>query len=138
MLRAPAADGALLHAHHQRHGELPPRHVAQLGGMVYELVHRQRQEIDEHDLDDRPPSGERRPDRHAHDAVFADRRVHNPFLAEFFDQPGGHAERSADRNIFPQHYDAGVGVHFVSQRPGQPVDEPHARHRRRLSRTRSR
>jgi hypothetical protein len=42
------------HADHQRHAELPARHVPDRGGRVHDLVERQQAEVDRHQLDDGP------------------------------------------------------------------------------------
>ena len=65
MLRAAALPGAALRAQHQRHAELAAGHVVRLRGLVHELVEREREEVDEHDLDDRAQPGQRRADADA-------------------------------------------------------------------------
>ena len=52
----PARDGA---ADHERHGHLAARHVAPLGGVVDDLIHRERDEVGDLQLDDRPAADER-------------------------------------------------------------------------------
>ena len=54
MLRRPAPAGAALRAQHHRHRQLAARHEVRLRRLVDELVERQRDEVDVHDLDDRP------------------------------------------------------------------------------------
>ena len=49
-----ALPGAALGAQHERHRQLAAGHEVRLGRLVDELVERQRDEVDEHDLDHRP------------------------------------------------------------------------------------
>src|SRR5262245_18157896 len=137
MMRAPAADRALLQADHQRNAELAAGNVAQLGGMVDQLAHRQGHEIDEHDLDDRPLAGKRGAGREPHDAVFADRSVDDAALSEFFDQPGGHPERTADRDVLAEYDDAAVPLHLLRDRLAQAVDVSDLDHLSRYAYTKS-
>ena len=48
-----ALAGAALRPQHERHGELTAGHEVRLRRLVDELVERERDEVDEHDLDDR-------------------------------------------------------------------------------------
>ena len=54
VLRRAALAGAALRAQHERHAELPARHRVRLRRRVDELVERERDEVDVHDLEDRP------------------------------------------------------------------------------------
>ena len=51
MLRAAALARAALGTEDERHGQLPARHEMHLRRLVDELVERERDEVDEHDLD---------------------------------------------------------------------------------------
>ena len=54
MLGAVALAGTALGAEHERHRQLAAGHEVRLRRLVDELVERERDEVDEHDLDDWP------------------------------------------------------------------------------------
>ena len=54
VLRRTAVPGPTLRPQHHRHGQLPTRHEVSLGGAVHELVECERDEVDEHDLENGP------------------------------------------------------------------------------------
>ncbi len=123
MLRRRAGAGPGREAHHQRHRHRAAQHVAQLGGLVDDLLHRQRGEVGELELEDRAQPGQRRADRHPRAAQLGDRRVHHPVLAVFLDQVAGHAEGAAvDADILAHQHDALVlakrDVHRLADRLG--------------------
>ena len=62
--------------------ELPAAHVADVGGVVHELVHADQREAPAHELDDRPQPDHRRADAKPGKAGLADRRVDDPPRAE--------------------------------------------------------
>ena len=66
MMGAHRAADAALNADGER-DNLSARHVVELGGMIDQLVHRQRDEVDEHDLDDRPEARSGGTDSQSHD-----------------------------------------------------------------------
>ena len=94
--RAELVAGALGHADHQRHGHLAAEHVADVGGVVDDLVEREQREVDRHQLDHRAQTGHRRADAHAHDRVLGDRRVADAALAELLEQALGDFECAAE------------------------------------------
>ncbi len=96
----------------QRHFQLPAGHVVKLGAVIDELVHCQRDEVDEHDLDDGAQPGERRADGQSHHGAFADRRVDHAALTELFGKPFGHAERAAQGDILAEHVNGRVPPHL--------------------------
>ena len=67
------AQTAPRHAHDHRHAAAPP--IADLRGVVDELIEAGRDEIVELDLADRPLTGERRADADAEHRAFGERRV---------------------------------------------------------------
>src|SRR5438876_8181922 len=73
MVRARMAQAAPRHPDHHRDAEAEA--IAQLGGVVDELVEPGRDEIVELHLADRPLAGERGADAHAEDGALADRRI---------------------------------------------------------------
>ena len=90
-----AGAGARRHPHHQRHRGLAAEHVAQLRRLVDDLLHRERGEVGELELEDRAQAGQRRADRDAGAAELGDRRVHHPVRAEAVDEIAGHLEGAA-------------------------------------------
>ena len=69
-------------AQHHRHRDLAAAHVAPLGGVVGDLVHGQRHEVEDLQLDDGPAADERPADAAAGDGGLGDRRVDHPLRAE--------------------------------------------------------
>ena len=102
VLRGGAAGGTGLRAHDQRNGELAARHVAVLRGLIDQAIHRQRGEVDEHDLEHGPQPTQRRAGGNAGDRRFADGGVAHAGRAVFLRQAAGHAESPAGRDILAQ------------------------------------
>ena len=105
MVCAHVAADAALNANCQGNLQLPAGHVMQLGGVVDELVHRQSNEVDEHDFHYRAESGSCRADSESHDRSFADGCVDHTVLAESFGESGGDTERPAQRDVFAEEID---------------------------------
>ena len=82
MLRPAAPAGSALGAQDQWHLELAARHEVGLRRLIDELVERERDEVDEHDLHDRPEAALGRADRHTADGTLTDRRVEHPVTSE--------------------------------------------------------
>ena len=59
-------------AHHERHRVLSAQHEAELGGLVDQHVHGQRDEVEDLNLHDRPHAGDRGPDAAADEGRFRD------------------------------------------------------------------
>src|SRR5689334_20132369 len=137
MLRAPAADRALLKADDQRDAELAAGHVPHLGRMIDQLAHRQRRKVDEHDLDDRPLARDGGAGRHSHDAVFADRRIDDAAVPETVDEVGRNSKWAANRHVLAKHDDACVLLHLALDGLAQTVDVPDFRHIARYAYTKS-
>ena len=94
VLAARRAPGAELRAHGQRHLRGAAGHERQLGGLVEQLVEADADEVEVHQLDDRPHAGHRRADAEAHDRGLGDRRVADA-VAEAVVQPAGETEHVA-------------------------------------------
>jgi hypothetical protein len=62
-------------AHHQRHAALAAEHVAGLGRLVDQLVHRAQREVGEPELHDGTRAHHGGTHRRAHDAGFRDRGI---------------------------------------------------------------
>ena len=86
MLRRKLAAGPGCHTDHQRHGELPARHVRDRGRIVQDLVEGEQAEVAGHDLDDRSHSRHRRTDAGADEGALGQGRVAQPLLAQLFGQ----------------------------------------------------
>ena len=112
VLRGRARAGAGRKAHHDRHRHLAAQHEAHLRRLVDDLLHRQRREIGELELEDRPHAGHRRTDGDARAAKLGDRRVHHAVGAEALDQIARHLEGAAiDADVLAHQEDALVGFH---------------------------
>ena len=95
VLRARRPAGSALRPNRQRHLQLSSRHRPVLRGLVDELLHREREEVLVHDLDDRAHALHRRADAAPDDRHLGDRRVADARRAELVEQPLGHRHRAA-------------------------------------------
>jgi hypothetical protein len=93
VLRGRAAGSAERGAEHDRDLDLAAGHVVGLGGLVDHLVHRQRDEVAEHHVDDRPHAGHGGADTDAGVAGLGDRRVDHALGAKLLDEPDQRLER---------------------------------------------
>ena len=118
MLRAAALARAALRPQHERHRELAAGHEVRLRRLVDELVERERDEVDEHDLDHRTQARLRGADRDPADRGLADRRVPDALRAELLGEPGGRAPRPALGHVLADHEHARVGAHRLCERRG--------------------
>ena len=119
MLGGVAAAGALLGANDQRDSGLAAEHVAQLGRLVDDRLHGQADEVDVHDLGDRPTARRGGADGHRGDGFFGDGRVAHALGAEFFGQALGDAEDAAAApagDVLAHHEDGRVAPHLFAQR----------------------
>src|SRR5437588_9478134 len=127
MLRGGAAASADHRADHHRGLCLAAEHVAELGGLVEDLVEADAEEIAEHQFGDRSEAGDRGAGGGAHDRGFGDRRVDDARLAKFADEALGDAEdaaigvaltlrRGATRDILADDDDARVAAHLLAER----------------------
>ncbi len=118
--------GAVRGADHQRAAHLAAEHRADLGRVVDDLVHRDEQEVDRHDLDDRPLAEHRRADAGADEALLGDRRVAHAVGAELVEQPGGHLVGAVeDADLLAHHEDAVVARHLLAHRQAQRLAVGH-------------
>ena len=87
-----------------------------LGGLIHHLVHREGQEVAEHDVDHRAHAGHRRADTYAGETSFGDGRIDDAVGAEFFDESGEDFERCAGlRDVFAEDADAGIAAHLFGE-----------------------
>jgi len=84
-------------AHGERHARLAAEHVAELRRLVQQRVEANADEVDEHELGHRTQPGERGPDRRAHEAHLADRRVAHALGPEALQESTGRAHDPAPR-----------------------------------------
>ena len=90
MLGCELASGTGGHADHDRHVQLPARHMAQRRRIVHDLVEGEQAEIHRHHLDDWPHAVQRRTDARAHEGGFGERGVADALLAELLQQALAH------------------------------------------------
>ena len=77
----------------------------------------ERQEVAEHDVDDRPHARHRGADAEAGEAGFRDRRVDDALRAELLDEAREHLERRAGLgDILADDEDARIAAHLLGQR----------------------
>ena len=108
MLAGGADAGADLGADDDRALGLAAEHVAEFGALVEDLVHAAAEEVDEHQLGDRPQAGRGRADRRADEARLGDRRVEHAVAAELLDETLGDAHRAAPGVVVDQVIDHGA------------------------------
>ncbi len=124
VLRRRPARGAHRRANDERHLPRAARHVMDLCGLVDDLIHDERQEIAEHDVDDRTQTGHRRADAEAREARLGDRGVDDALRSELLDQPLHDLERGARfGDIFAKQDDPRVAAHFLRKRLADRVAE---------------
>ena len=83
--------------------------VVELGGHVHELVDAERDEVHEHDFDDRPRAGDGGADGHAGEGGFGNRGVADALGTVFFDKAARDAEGAAvGGDVLAHEEDAGV------------------------------
>ena len=117
--------GAVLGAYDERDLDRATGHESELRGLVEQLVEAHADEVDEHDLCDRPHASHRSADRGADDRRLGDRCVDDPIAAEPFSEAGGHPEDSGT-DVDAHQVHARVGVHRRFERS---VDGVHVAHR---------
>ncbi len=113
MLRAKAADIASRHgADRDRHVGSAAGHVAQLCGVVGDLVHADGEEVIDHDFGDRPQTGQRCADGSADDGLLGNRRRPHPVQPVLRRQAGRGFDYAARRimNVLAQQEHPVVAV----------------------------
>ena len=108
--RAGAGSGGKPHDH--RHRDLAAEHEAHLRRLVDDLLHRERCEIGELELEDRPHAGHRRADGDAGTAELGDRRIHDALRAEALDEIARDLKGAAiNADILAHQEDALIRLH---------------------------
>ena len=123
MLGAVALAGAALGAEHERHRQLAAGHEVRLRRLVDELIERERDEVDEHDLDDGAEARLRRPDGDPAHRALADRRVAHALAAELVRESGGREIRAALGDVLAEDDHALVVAHRARERCRDRLDE---------------
>ena len=144
VLRRRAETGAVHGADDHRGHRLAAEHVAELGGLIEDLVETDAHEIDEHQVGDRPQPGRGGADRSADEGQFGDWRVEHPLASELRHQALGDAERAAPRvllagragaagDVLAHHDHARIALHFLTDRLVDGLTIALFRHLRPLS-----
>jgi hypothetical protein len=123
MLGAGATAGAALRAEHERHRQLPAGHEVGLRGLVDELIERERDEVDEHDLDHRPQARLGGADRDPARRALADRGVAHAPAPELLREPERRLIRATLGDVLADHDHPLVGAHRLGERPVDGLDE---------------
>ena len=113
VIRTGVAQPAPRHANDHRHRSTPA--IADLGGIVHELVESGRDEIVELHLADRPVARERGADARAEHGTFGERRVEDA-IAELFEERTEQQKRVAVRaaDVFAEDEHRGVGTKRIA------------------------
>ncbi len=141
MLRSGIEAGTEHGADHQWCFSLATEHVAELGGLIENLVEANTEKVDEHQLGDRPQSRHRGASRHAHDSAFGDRGIDYTMTAELADQAARYthdasigiiaaAAASTAGHIFSNNDDTSVATHLGPQRVVERLTIGNLRHER--------
>ena len=80
MMRTAGTPYAVHGENSKRHAELSGREIPYLRRLIHKLVHDQRGEIEEHQIDDSPRSARGRTGAHADESRFRDRQIDHPPL----------------------------------------------------------
>ena len=107
----------------QRHTRLSAGHIADLRGLVDDLVHADRHEIRVHDLGDCRASGHRDAERNADDGCLGDRRLEDA-RAETLAHSQVDAEgAAAGQQVFADDDHSRLPLHFFRERLADGVPE---------------
>ncbi len=101
---------------HQHHGHrhLAAGEIGVLGHQVVDGVHADAEEVDEHQLDDRPHAVRSGAHRGTDEGRFGDRRVADARLAELFIKATGVAEHTAElADVLAHHEHLRVQAHLL-------------------------
>ena len=111
-----ARAGAAGQADHHRHACLAAEHEADLRRLVDDLLHRERDEIRELDLEHGTHAGHRGADRRPGESQFADGSVDHALRSEALQEIARHAEGAAvHADVLPEEKDARIGFHGLRE-----------------------
>ena len=127
VLRRGTAPGADHRADDERRLCLAAEHVAELGGLVEDLVKADAEKVRKHQFSDRPEPGDGGPGGGAHDRALGDRRIDDAGFAKLAKEPFGHPEDAAigvalafarrpAGDILADDDDCRIATHFLAQR----------------------
>ncbi len=109
-------------ANHQRHRYLATGKIAELGGVLDDLVGGLEREVPGHHFDDRTHTGHRHPDRRAGKPVFGDRGIDHATGAELIDQAIRDEVRATiDSNVLTEQDYPLIPFHFFRHRGAQGI-----------------
>ena len=104
-------------AEHDRHRELPGRHLVDLRRVVDDLIDRDEREVEGHELDDRTQPDHGRADADAGEAHLRDRRVDHAPLREVLQQALRHLVRAlVVPDLLAHEEDVVVAIHLLAHR----------------------
>ena len=117
MLSSEAESATRGSADDHRDPQLSSREVAHLRGFGDDLVERDAEELDEHDLDNGAQATRGGPDGGAEDRSLCDRRIAHAIRTELPEKTGGHLEDATGLgHILAEHHDGRIACHFVADR----------------------
>ena len=117
MLRGELVAGAVGRADDQWAAHLAAEHGSDLGCVIDDLVHRDEQEVEGHDLDHRALAEHRGADAGADEALLGDRGVAHAVGPELVEQTGGDLVGAVeDADLLAHHEDALVARELLAQR----------------------
>src|SRR3990170_6634113 len=97
VMRAPVSHRAALHPNGKPDAQLSAGHIMQFGPMVYQLIHGQSNEINEHHFYHRAESQHCRANRQSNNRPLAYRGVDDSILAKLLSQPLGNTKGLAEQ-----------------------------------------
>ena len=126
MLCGELVAGAVGRSDDQWAAHLAAEHRADLGRVVDDLVHRDEQEVQRHDLHDRALAEHRGADAGAHEALLGDRGVAHAVGPELVEQTRGDLVGAVeDADLLAHHEDALVARELLAQRKAQGLAVGH-------------
>jgi hypothetical protein len=116
VLRGGAGAGTAGQADHHRHAGLAAEHEMDLGRLIDDLLHCQRHEVGELQLEHRLHAGNGRADGRTRNAELADRRVDDALRAETMDEVARHTECAAvDADVLAEQENPLVRLHRLGK-----------------------
>src|SRR5579859_5041048 len=116
MVRSSTAHGSHGSSNHDRRLDFPVRHVRNVGSLLHDLSDGFESEVKEYFVDYRSSAGHRCANRGTRGPEFADARVAQPIVTEFFPQPAGLTKIStAGSYALPDIDNTRVSAHFLAQ-----------------------
>src|ERR1041384_2007082 len=137
MLRGELERGSVGTAEHNRHPNLPARHVEHFRGRIHDLVEREQRKVPRHELDHRAEPAHRGADADAGESKLGDGRIDDALGAELLEQSPAHLVRALiDADFLTHQEDVGIALHLFAQRLIQGVSIRESGHRQSASTSR--